>query len=378
MVWLRLNISNLCNFSCKHCHVFKITDNILPKKLMSYETMDYAISTFIDLMNQNNQKNLTLSIYGGETLLNKKNLFKAIEKYGNNYSGVNIYWIVNTNGSLLNEEIAEFFKKHNIDVHISCDGYEKIHNLNRVDKFGSGTFEKVEKALKLIKKHNLKAQINSFIMPENFNKLKDIVDIAKKYSINRIYLDLFYSNVMLDSKEIVERYFEVYSYGLANNVRVHGPWSSVLNRYLEDETKTGAFRHQMKARQEIPKIRTVKTEMSSYFRYLNNEKSHSSIPSINVNVDDSFFFNRYPMTRHLKLNIKNFKDIINSKRYKLFLDSVNSYFNKECKDCYLFNSCFGSAITQYQYHVIKKQGFEESCEFTRDVIEVLSKNQDQK
>ena len=342
MVWLRLNVSNLCNFSCKHCHVFKITDNILPKKLMSYETMDYTISTFIDLMNQNNQKNLTLSIYGGETLLNKKNLFKAIEKYGNNYSGIRIYWIVNTNGSLLTEEIAEFFKKHNIDVHISCDGYEKIHNLNRVDKFGKGTFEKVEKALKLIKKHNLKAQINSFIMPESFNNLKDIVDIAKNYNIDRIYLDLFYSNSMLDSKEIVEMYFEVYSYGLANNVRVHGPWSSVLTRYL------------------------------------NNEKAYSSIPSINVNVDDSFFFNRYPMTRHLKLNIKNFRDIINSKRYTLFLDSVNSYFNKECKGCYLFNSCFGSAITQYQYHVIKKQGFEESCEFTRNVIKVLSKNQDQK
>lgn len=343
MVWLRLNISNLCNFSCKHCHVFKIRENILPKKLMSYETMDYTISVFIDLMKEHNQKNLTISIYGGETLLNKKNLFKAIEKFGNNYSGIDIYWIVNTNGSLLTEEIANFFKIHNVDVHVSCDGYEQVHNKNRIDKFGNGTFKKVEKALELVKKHKLKAQINSFVMPENFNNLKDLVDIAKKYNINRIYLDLFYSSNMLNSKQVAKKYFEAYSYGLNNNVHVHGPWTGVLNRYL-------------------------KNEKVYYFHP----------PAINVNVDDTFFFNMYPMTRKFKMSIKNFRNIINSKRYQLFLDSLNASFTKKCKDCYLFDSCFGSSIIQYQYHVIKKDGFEESCNFTREIIhkvkEIWSKN----
>jgi sulfatase maturation enzyme AslB (radical SAM superfamily) len=302
---------------------------------MSYETMDYAITTYLDLMKQYNQNNLTISIYGGETLINKKNLFKIIEKFGNN-SGVNIYWIVNTNGSLLTEEVAEFFKKYNIDVHISCDGYENIHNKNRIDKFGNGTFKKVEKALELIKKINLKAQINSYVMPENINNLKDIVDIAKKYNINRIYLDLFYSSTMLDSKLVVKNYFDAYSYGLINNVKVHGPWTRVLNRYLNN--------------------------IRLYYPYL---------PSINVNVDDTFFFNMYPMTRKFKLNIKNFRDILNSKEYPKFLDSVNAYFSKKCRGCYLFASCFGCAITQYQYHVIKKEGFEESCNFTREIIYMI-------
>jgi len=306
---------------------------------MSYETMDFAISNYIDLLKKFNQKNLTISIYGGEPLLNKKNLFKIIEKYGNNHDGIEFYWIVNTNGSLLTEEDAIFLKKHNIDVHISCDGYAEIHNQNRVDKFGNGTFEKTKKALELAKKHNPKSQINSFMMPENIDNLKDLVDIAKKYNIDRIYLDLFYSKDILDSKKVVEKYFEAYSYGKKNNIKVHGPWSNILSNYLGNK--------------KIP---------------------YSQLPSINVNVDDTFFFNMYPMTRKFKFNIKNLKKIINSKRYNVFVKSVNSYFNKKCKDCFLYNSCFGSAITQYQYHVIKKEGFEESCEFTKEIVKICSEN----
>lgn len=336
MARLRLNISNVCNFSCKHCHVFKITDNKLPKTLMSFGTMDYSIKTFIELMKKHGNKNLTISIYGGEPLINKKNLFEIIKKYRSNYSGVSISWVVNTNGSLLTEEDAWFFKEHNVDIHISCDGGEQTHDKTKIDKLGKGTFSRVKKALELVKKYDLVAQLNSYVMPENLDHLKEIVDVAKKYNISRIYLDLFYSKNMTSAEEVFKKYLEVFAYGADNDVKIFGPWDKVSENGSND--------------------------------YL------SELPtSIDVNVDGSFFFNAFPMTKKMKFDIKNLKSIVESEEYPNFIHSVKNYFKKKCGDCSISSLCHGEAIRQFQYHVIEEEGYERSCNFMKLIIPAFNK-----
>ncbi len=340
MVWLRLNISNICNFSCKYCHVFNIRNNKIPMRIMSFKTMDYSIQQFIKIMKSFNQKDLTVSIYGGETLVNKKNLFQLIKKYKNQYESISINWIVNTNGSLLNNQDAQFLKKYNIDVHLSCDGYERIHNKNRIDKFGKGTFQKVKKALQLIKEWKLKSQINSFVMPENLYHLKDLINIANEYKINRIYLDILYNNKMMNHKEVLKKYIEAYFYGTKKGVRINGPWSRILNRYYKRYTIKDIY-----------------------------------LPSINVNTDKTFFFNNYPLSKNFKLKLKNIKSIFSSKEFPIFLNSIKNYFKKKCTGCSIYDYCQGSGIQQYQYHVMKENGYLESCKFTRGIIKEILKNQ---
>jgi sulfatase maturation enzyme AslB (radical SAM superfamily) len=330
MVWLRLNVSNTCNFACRHCHVFKISENKLPSTIMSYHTMDLAMSTYLDLMKNSSEKELVLSIYGGETLINNKNLIPLIEKYGNNSDEIKISWLINTNGSLMTEEIADFFRAHDVDVHLSCDGSENTHNSNRVDKFGNPTFAKVENALSLIKEKNLKAQINSFVMPENCNSLREIVDIASEHNIHRIYLDFFYSKDMIKAQDILSKYLDVYSYGIEKGVSIAGPWTNVMNRI--------------------------------------GRKTFGFPPNIDVNVDGTFFFNSYPMTRTLKMRLENLNLIISSLDYRKFQDSVIGYFNRKCSGCCLKDSCCGSAITQYQYHTVRETSYEQSCDLTREII----------
>ena len=49
-------------------------------------------------------------------------------------------------------------------------------------------------------------------------------------------------------------------------------------------------------------------------------------------------------------------------------------WNKEkCKGCYLSDACSGCIITQYQYHVVEKYGFERLCELTKDIIKLMEK-----
>lgn len=302
---------------------------------MSFETMDYSMSSFIQMLKAHDISHFTIRLYGGEILINKKNVFRLIEKYKTSYSGTSIDWVLHTNGSLLTDEDAEFLKANDIDVHISCDGYAEVHNRNRVDKFGNNTFDKVKNGLEIIKKHRLKAQLNSYAMPENLNNLKDLVDLALEYEIDRVHLDYFYTPKMADN--VFERYMEFYKYGVKKGITIAGPWSIVLHHYL---------------RQDV--IRNTK------------------VPGIVVNSDGTFFFNSFPLSRNMKFDIHNFARIIASEEYAEFVRKADAYFEKTCRSCYLKDSCFGGAIRQYQYHTVREKGYEKSCNLTRDIVRSLT------
>lgn len=336
MAYMRLLVSNLCNFSCKYCHVFKLTKNESPLKVMDFETMDFSIKSFIEILKRYGDTSLILSLYGGEPLINKKNLSKAIEKYGREYDGVKIDYILNTNGSLLTEEIADFFKKYDLDLHISVDGKKEIHDQNRVDKFNKGTFDRVESALQLIKERKVKAQINSFVFPENINNLCDIVDIAKKFGIPRIYLDLFYDTQgrWLSSDIVSKKYFEAYKYGLQNDVHIGGPWSLIFIRH--------------------------------------SKISHPvmNAPKIKVNVEGKFFFGIDPCMEHLSppenLNYEDFTKI-----FKIVQNKFYILISENCKYCFLRKSCNGSMINQFMYHTRLNKGWKRSCESAKEIIKLI-------
>ncbi len=342
MAYLRLNVSNLCNFSCKYCHVFKLTKNETPMKIMDYETIKYSIETFCNILKKYGENNLTLSIYGGEPLINKQNLFKAVKKYGNHWEDVHINWMVNTNGSLFDEEVADFFKKYGVDVHLSVDGFEETHNQNRTDKFGKKTFDKVEKALSLIKQKNVKAQINSFIFPENINNLSELVDLAKKFNIYRMYLDFFYDtkNRTILPSLFSNKYFETYKYGLENDVRIYGPWTQILIKHTKKEIKK-------------------------------QEKKYKT-PAINITVDKKFFFNFAPIMEPLDIRCLNYDNFIDN--YRGLYEQFRILVENNCKYCFLKKSCNGTMMTQFQYHTKMDKGWKRTCASTREVIKLI-KNQ---
>lgn len=336
MAYLRLLVSNLCNFACKYCHVFRITKNTYPVKVMDFDTMAFSIENFIQILKKNNESSLTISNYGGETLTNKKNLFKAIEKYKNRYDGVDIEWWISTNGSLLTEEVADFLKKYDAEIHISADGFEETHNKNRVDQFGKGTFDRVEKALYLIRQKKLRAHINSFIFPENINNLFELVDLAKKFNIPRIYLDLLFDTQGRETPPLLlsRKYFEVYNYGLKNNIRVVGSWSRLFNR-------------------DFFRLKTLR----------------GRTPSTVVTVEGKIFFNHCPTMEPLDLKYLSDYDAFTS-NYKKISIQFRELVNTNCKYCFLKDTCSGLMINQFRYHTKLNKGWEKACETVRRIIKL--------
>jgi uncharacterized protein len=66
---------------------------------------------------------------------------------------------IQTNGVLLNDEWGAFFKEHGFLVGLSVDGPKEMHNAYRVDKGGSGSFDRVMRGLEVLRRHQVDVNI---------------------------------------------------------------------------------------------------------------------------------------------------------------------------------------------------------------------------
>jgi radical SAM protein with 4Fe4S-binding SPASM domain len=341
MAYLRLIVSSVCNLSCSFCHIYNISKFTQSKPFMSYEEMIHYLNTYIGIMKKNNDNILNISISGGEPLLNKKSLFRFISEVGNCYKEISISWIINTNGSLISEDDTLFFNKYNIDIHISCYGYQRIYDINRMDKNGRGKFKKITKSLTLLKKYDVKSQINYFITSDNINNLRNIIDIALVYDIDRIYLDWDYNNHdKINSRFVVERFMDVYVYAKQKEIIIDGPWSTPFNKLINKKT---------------------------------NIKRTKITNNIEINTDSSFLFINYPLIRNKKYSFNKINEYFSTKENFNNILLQKKRIENICKSCKFKDYCNGKAIHQFQYYKNKEEGYTYYCSLMKKILSGLIK-----
>jgi uncharacterized protein len=144
-----------CNIDCKYCF-FLSKEALYPddKQRMSQETLETYIR---QLLESHRAPEVTVAWQGGEPTLMKLEFFRhsveLVEKYRK--PGQAVQQTFQTNGILLDDEWCAFFKEHNFLVGLSVDGPREIHNANRVDRGGQGTFDKVMKGWRKLRQHNV-------------------------------------------------------------------------------------------------------------------------------------------------------------------------------------------------------------------------------
>ena len=125
---------------------------------MSEEVLETLIRQYIEAQQV---PEISFGWQGGEpTLMGVDFYRKAIEiqeKYRK--PGMTFENTLQTNGTLLNDEWAAFFKEHNFLIGISLDGPRELHDVYRLDKGGQPTFDKVLRGLRLLQKHGVEYNV---------------------------------------------------------------------------------------------------------------------------------------------------------------------------------------------------------------------------
>lgn len=156
-----------CNMTCKYCyytekkHLYR--DDA--RQVMSDEVLERFTRQYIEAQTMNE---ILFTWHGGEPLMRPVSFYeKAIrlqQQYGRGRTINNCF---QTNGTLINDEWAAFFKRHNILVGVSIDGPQLYHDAYRRSRGGEPTFCQVMRGIEILNRHGV--DWNAMAVVNNLN-----------------------------------------------------------------------------------------------------------------------------------------------------------------------------------------------------------------
>ena len=127
--------------------------------MMSEAVADRLIERCFEEIDRNGYINFAFQ--GGEPTLAGLGFFRHFVSQVEtmNQKNVRIEYAIQTNGLLLTEEWAGFLREHGFLVGVSLDGEKSIHDRLRQDTAGKGTWNRVEKAIRLLQRHGVETNL---------------------------------------------------------------------------------------------------------------------------------------------------------------------------------------------------------------------------
>lgn len=145
--------SSGCNINCKYCFYNDVSNHRKQHNygLMTLEMVDLLVDRLKEIKSLNG---LHISFQGGEPTIIGLSFYKSfIEKI--KQLGLSCSYSIQTNGLLINEKWASFFKENNFLVGVSIDGFKENMDVFRVDFDGNSIYEKCLACLELLKKYGV-------------------------------------------------------------------------------------------------------------------------------------------------------------------------------------------------------------------------------
>jgi len=149
----------ICNLDCAYCF-FLDKEVFYPgsKFRMSDDVLEQYIRQLIEA---HQTDHVNIAWQGGEPTLMGLDFYRRVMALAEKYRrpGMRFMHTMQTNGTLLNDEWAAFFKEHNFLMGISLDGPRELHDVYRVDKGGQPTFDRVMRGLRLLQKYGVEYNV---------------------------------------------------------------------------------------------------------------------------------------------------------------------------------------------------------------------------
>lgn len=176
---LVLSLTGACNYSCIYCYAVKHA-----QIKMNFTTAQQAMDMVAAGDNE-----FILQLSGGEPLLAFDLLQKIVTYVEEKHIKARLQ--LQTNGSLLTDEIAGYLKEHKIAVGVSLDGRPDINDKLRKLKTGGGTTGATLTGLNILRRHNMAAGITCVVTKLNVRQLAGVVEMAfYAGNIRRLGFDL--------------------------------------------------------------------------------------------------------------------------------------------------------------------------------------------
>ncbi len=171
-------ITENCNHNCFYCYNYwRNNSTVFNDYDCKHVDYDKIVEKLIKL------HPISVAITGGEPLLVFDKVKNCIARLSKN----KIFVRVLTNGSLITDEIASFFARHNIQVMVSfpTSNHEELLDITKRDNF-----ENILNGLDMLKKYNVDTLVNIVVTSVNLKSMESTAE----FLVNRYkYYTLFFS-----------------------------------------------------------------------------------------------------------------------------------------------------------------------------------------
>lgn len=173
-----------CNLACSYCLTNGSVSCGRIKNKLSNENIEKCIKQFMRLSESRTEREVV--IYGGEPTLYPdmiRFIYHTVRKYEiqDNRSLDPARFILCTNGTLIDDELADFIKESGIYPAVSFDGYPELHDKNRCTLSGMGSFEMSEKGYRLLQKKGIPTGVTMALGSHTVEHLPEIVKFLHNY-----------------------------------------------------------------------------------------------------------------------------------------------------------------------------------------------------
>ena len=146
-------VSGACNMRCAYCFYADVAGSrsVPSRGVMSLETAQRVLESVHTDLKPGDR--LTIAFQGGEPTLAGIEFYRDFFRLADGLlPGVHIDYAFQTNGLLIDEDWCALFRERHVLVGISVDGPGETHNSLRPDTSGRGTFARVQKAMRLLRR----------------------------------------------------------------------------------------------------------------------------------------------------------------------------------------------------------------------------------
>lgn len=180
--------SSLCNLRCRYCFYADISENraVASNGIMSEADTDTLIERISEVLN--GRGNANVSFQGGEPTVAGLNYFIHFTEKMKEYPGIKVNYALQTNGTMITEEWARFFKENNFLIGVSLDGYKLNMDQFRFDAENQSVYYRIMDTIRLLRRHKVDFNILTVVT-------KDLSRHAK--ALMRYYRDSRFNYVQL-------------------------------------------------------------------------------------------------------------------------------------------------------------------------------------
>lgn len=171
--------SSLCNLKCKYCFYRDVSKHRKQAE-SGFMPMDVAEALIKKSLAFANGCDVSFVFQGGEPTLIGIDYYKSfvslVKKL--NFKNSRVYFSLQTNAVLINDEWAQFFKKNNFLIGVSLDGDFDSNALRKTEN-GLNSFNSVMNSIEIFKKYNVEFNVVSVITAENAEKGEAVYNFLK-------------------------------------------------------------------------------------------------------------------------------------------------------------------------------------------------------